>query len=177
MSPHTIINNDREYNDPVTKANIFNSYFHSVFSKQPPPVKKTANPAPDPNLSYILVDEKEVHKILTKLETSKAIGPDGIPSKILKDFADELTHPITELFNQSLTSGKVPSDWKRANIIPVYKKEDRRIVKNYRPISLLPVISKVLERCIYNKIIEFIKPKITKDQYGFQLTGLLIHNY
>lgn len=101
------------------------------------------------------------------LDASKAIGADGIPTKILKDFANELANPITAMFNCSIKTGKVPLDWKKANIIPIFKKGDKKAPNNYRPISLLPIISKVLERCIYNSIIPHIRPLITPDQYGF----------
>ena len=67
--------------------------------------------------------------------------------------ANDLTPSITNMFNESLSHGKVPSAWKKANIIPIHKKGSRTNASNYRPISLLPVISKVLERCIFNKII------------------------
>ena len=101
------------------------------------------------------------------LDASKAIGPNGIPTRILKDFAIQLSQPITDLFNASLQHGKLPSDWKKANVIPIFKKGDPKMPNNYRPISLLPVISKVLERCIYNQIIPFLRPKLTPMQYGF----------
>ena len=106
-------------------------------------------------------------KQLEALDTSKAIGPDGIPTRILKDFARELAPSVTYLFNKSLLTGTVPAEWKLANIIPVFKKGDKSAPNNYRPISLLPVISKVLERCVYNKLILVLRDKITPKQFGF----------
>jgi hypothetical protein len=71
------------------------------------------------------------------------------------------------MFNISLSQGKLPIDWKKANVVPIFKKGNKLEVSNYRPVSLLPIISKVLERCILNKIIETIRPQITRLQHGF----------
>ena len=74
---------------------------------------------------------------------------------------------LCQIYNLSISHGKVPSAWKCANIVPIYKKGNPNIVSNYRPISLLPVISKILEKIIYNRIIENLLPKITIKQHGF----------
>jgi hypothetical protein len=165
--PNILIENSKEYSDPVTKANIFNKFFHSVFSKETnrdaPKVTKTI----DPNLSVIQLSVDDVKKTLLTLDASKAIGPDGLPTRLLKDFAALLAAPLCQLFNISLGMGYVPAQWKLANVIPVYKKGDRHCPNNYRPISLLPVISKVMERCVYDNIIHHLRPKITPAQYGF----------
>ena len=93
----------------------------------------------------------EIKKQLQQLNPSKAPGPDNLPTKILKDYAHELAPSLTTLFNDSLLEGTVPNTWKQANVIPLHKKGDKHTTSNYRPISLLPVISKVLERCIYKQ--------------------------
>jgi exonuclease III len=148
-------------------AGIFNQYFHSTFTPPtdtpPPPVELTL----DPNLLHVHLTEEEVFKEMSKLNPNKANGPDEIPTKILKDCSHELKSSITALFNDSITTGTVPKAWKQANVIPIHKKGTKHEAKNYRPISLLPVISKLLERCLYNKIIDYLIPKITNCQHGF----------
>ena len=166
-SPTILTEGGNEFSDPVTKANILNKFFHSLFTKDPDRIPPDVEITNDPDLSELRVDIAEVLKELQALDTSKAIGPDEIPNKILKDFAHELARPITTLFNISLSTGILPSMWKTANIIPILKKGDPKQPNNYRPISLLPVISKILERCIYNHIIPILRPKITPHQYGF----------
>ena len=104
---------------------------------------------------------------LKALNTSKAPGPDGVPTEILKTFAEQLAEPIKDIFQTSINTATVPNDWKQANVVPVYKKGEKTSVNNYRPISLLSVVSKILERCVYNHIITSIRPKITESQYGF----------
>ena len=149
------------------KANSFNKFFHSVFNTRNITIPHGAYPMPDPDLCNINLTEDEVLANLKNLNPSKAQGPDGIPMKILKDSAVHLAKPITKLFNKSLEDGTVPSDWKRANVSSVFKKGDRTDPSNYRPVSLLPMISKILERCIYDRIIPLIAPKLTAMQFGF----------
>jgi hypothetical protein len=148
-------------------ANIFNQFFQSIFnSTLNLPLPNIAQHE-DKNLQNITLTEEEVLKELKLLNPTKAPGPDNIPTKVIKECAHELTPSITKLFNDSLSMSKVPSAWKTANITPIHKKGDKHTANNYRPISLLPVISKVLERCLYNKIIDFLIPKITNFQHGF----------
>ena len=85
--------------------------------------------------------------VLRNLDNNKAHGPDGIPARLLTETAYQIAPSLCDLFNKSLRTGVVPQDWKLANVVPVYKKEDKEHVENYRPISLLSLISKVLERC------------------------------
>ena len=85
----------------------------------------------------------DVSKFLQKIQPRKATGIDGIPNVLLKHCAIASVPSITALFNMSIRLGIVPSEWKQANIIPIFKKGDSNNVQNYRPVSLLPVISKI----------------------------------
>ena len=95
----------------------------------------------------------------------KATGCDGIGPKILKTCASSLYKPLHYLFTKSLQYCQMPTDWLTHIIVPVYKSGDRSNIQNYRPISLLSYISKVLERIIYNKIISFVSHQITPYQF------------
>ena len=90
-----------------------------------------------------------------------------VPTIILKDCREALAPSITHMFNLSLSTGVFPACWKNANICPVFKKGQRQNIRNYRPISLLPVLSKCLERCVYNLIIGQILPQLHPLQHGF----------
>jgi hypothetical protein len=166
--PQFLYNNaGEEESDFYKMANIFNKFFQSIFSSNDnipiPPVHVT----PDPELEHINITQGEVLKELNKLNPNKAPGPDGLPTRVLKECAPQLAPSITTLFNDSLNSGNIPKAWKLANVVPLHKKGNKHQSNNYRPISLLPVISKVLERCVFNKIIEILIPKITTLQHGF----------
>ena len=159
-----------EATSDLDKATMFNDYFYSTFNFEkdlPLPVIEWDQ---DPELSHLIITSPEVSDQLKGLNTSKAIGPDGIPSAVLKECHTELADSLTELYNLSLTLGKVPKAWKCANVVPIFKKGNSNIVKNYRPVSLLPVISKVLEKLIHNTIIQNLIPKITLKQHGFMPT-------
>jgi hypothetical protein len=108
-----------------------------------------------------------VQEVLNKLDVKKAYGPDGIPPIVYNKCASILTPSITLMLNLSLNSGVIPMEWKMANVVPVHKKGDKANVANYRPISLLPVISKVLERCVHTYLYGIIKNDIIENQHGF----------
>jgi hypothetical protein len=82
---------------------------------------------------------------------------------------DIISKPLCAIFNISLTTKHFPNKWKLANVTPVHKKEDKNIIGNYRPISLLPISSKVFEKCIYKHIFNFIRDLITEHQSGFTI--------
>ena len=105
--------------------------------------------------------------VLRTLDNNKAHGPDGIPARLLIETASQISPSLCELFNKSLRTDTVPFDWKLANVVPVYKKGDQEFVKNYRPKSLLSLISKVLERCVFNNIKDHIFSQINHCQHGF----------
>ena len=88
-------------------------------------------------LDSISITSLEVKDILKTLKTSKAACPDSIDNRLLKELARPLSGPLTDLFNFSLTTGKVPSLWKQANVTPVFKKNEPSDVANYRPYPYL----------------------------------------
>ena len=101
------------------------------------------------------------------LPTSLSSNSPTISPLILKHCATSLTLPLTHLFNTCIQSSSLPDEWKVHKIVPIPKCSDKSDVKNYRPISLLCIVSKVLEQIIYDKIIEFIHPLLSKHQFGF----------
>ena len=108
---------------------------------------------------------------LKNLKTHTATGADGITSWMLKSFAAEIAPSIASLFNLSISSGKVPAAWKCSNIVPIPKDNSKaNNVHFYRPISLLPIISKVLERHIYTHLLEFVNSGnlLSDQQFGFR---------
>ena len=111
--------------------------------------------------------EDEVYNVLFNLNPSKAPGPGGLPIIVLKSCARELTPSLCDLFNSSLAEDKLATEWKDALVVLVHKKGKKEDVTNYRPISLLCVVSKVLERCIFKHFEEFLCPLFHNTQHGF----------
>ena len=114
--------------------------------------------------------EETVLKILKNLETSKAPGIDSIKSMFLKDGANILAAPIAQLCNLSISTASFPSECKVAKLKPLFKKGCRTEPKNYRPISLLPLISKVIEKVVHEKTNVFLNENkiLFKFQSGFR---------
>ena len=94
------------------------------------------------------VTQKEVLRVLESLDVNKATGNDGIPPKVLKSGAEELSSSLTTLFNSCINKSVWPSQWKSGDWVPIYKKDDKMARENYRPITLLPCASKVLEKLV-----------------------------
>ena len=106
--------------------------------------------------------------MLSSLSPSKATWPDGIPAYLLKRCSEVIAPSLTVLFELSLQQGVFPSEWKSANVVPIPKKGDAHEVTNYRPVSLLSQVSKVLERLIFRQVSSFIKDSLYDIQHGFR---------
>ena len=111
----------------------------------------------------------DVSDQLKCLDTSKSLGPDLISPHFLKEGADILAEPLCKIINNSLSQKAVPTDWKRANVIPIHKKGKRDLIENYRPVSLLSTVSKVMERTIFKYLYNYFKDNfiISQFQSGF----------
>ena len=112
--------------------------------------------------SDIEISPDAVRRVLLCLDDSKATGPDGIPAKLLKCCAPHISSSLSCLFNKSLTTDKIPAEWKISNIIPKPKMSQKNYVSNFRPISLLSIVSKVFERCIYDQLIIHVSGQLHK---------------
>ena len=99
-----------------------------------------------------------VRKVITNLDLSKASGPDCIPVVVLKNCEPELSYILAELFNKCLKESCFPDCWKISSVVPVFKNVgDRSTTKNYLPVSLLSVVSKVFEKLVNNRIVDHPK--------------------
>ena len=143
-------------------ANLFNTYFTSMFNNDNTEdiLASACLKSPDVDCSYIRLTTDEIITTLLHLDTTKA-------SRLLKETPWQIGPSLTQLFNKSLNVGKMPNEWKLSNIVPIHKKGKKEHVENYRPISILCITSKVLERCILRNIRDHLKNLIDKNQHGF----------
>ena len=155
---------------PRGKATILSDQYSSVFKKdsgkpQPP----TSGPRMR-EMPRIKVTVKGVELLLQKLNPRKAVGPDKVPTILLKEHADIMAPILQVIYQQSLDSGKVPEGWKVADVVAVYKKGDKNTASNYRPVSLTSISCKCLEHIIFSNIMEHVDMhKILNDfQHGFR---------
>ena len=107
------------------------------------------------------VSISEVERRLRTLKSTKSTGCDNLPPRLLKDSASNIASPLTHIINLSMQTGLFPSEWKSAKITPIHKSGSRSNFDNYRPISVLPAISKVMDFLNENKL-------LSKNQFGFR---------
>lgn len=164
-----LIYNDCLIHDATEKANIFNKHFQLQSTLDDTDKSIPILTVPVHSLASIFVENDEVSLILKSLTTGKACGPDEINNKVLKEVADVISPPLTDLYNYSLKCSSVPDIWKKANVTPVHKKDDKTQVENYRPISLLSTLGKILEKVIHKHIHNYLLENrtITPFQSGF----------
>ena len=121
----------------------------------------------DNDLSAVNFSTQEVYTLLNKLDVHKAYGTDNLSPHILKQCASQLSPSLAILFTLSMKTGKVPSQWKAPHVVPIFKKGDKGNIENYRPVSLLSCVSKIMERCIFNHMYPIVEPSLSKAQHGF----------
>ena len=134
---------------------MLNNFFSSCFNQSIPPITPTCDYERLEQIDCppeLLCTEDEVLELLLALDTSKANGPDNISAKMLKSTAVSIAPVLTKFFNLLITTCKLPNAWKTSSVVPIPKTDNKSDAKNYRPISLLSVTSKILERHIHGKI-------------------------
>ena len=175
--PKHISRDDCHINDPATIAEMFNDFFVSLgpnlANKIPKSKTKFQSFLKDKNPQSLLFEpaaEQEIKGIVDNLNNKKSSGYDGITNFLLKNIINEIISPLTYILNLSLLNGKVPQKMKIAKVVPIFKKGQKDMVNNYRPISLLTSISKILERLVYTRTLKFlISCNILSDnQFGFR---------
>ena len=120
-------------------------------------------------IANITFSSSELSRIIKDLNPNKTHGHDNISIRMIKLCGDSILPPLKSIFESAITSGHFPNSWKKGNIIPVHKKESKNLLKNYRPISLLPVFGKIFEKVIYNLFVFFKENKFLSDnQSGFR---------
>ena len=114
--------------------------------------------------------ESDILKIVSKFNANKSPGHDNIGNFIIKKVQSEIVKPLTSIFNLSLSTGIVPDKLKIAKVIPIYKKCNVDVFSNYRPVSLLPCFSKILERLVFDRCTDYIDTIgiLNDKQFGFR---------
>ena len=119
-------------------------------------------------LDHIEVSSYEIENIISTLNVNKAVVPDLISHKVLKDIKSSVARPLCKLFNKSLHDQMFPLKWKESIVYPIFKKGDKSLASNYRPISLLSCIGKLMERCLYKYVYNYLysNPLLYNKQSG-----------
>ena len=175
--PSYIISESRKIKGSQEIVDTLNTYFSSIGESLANGIKQ-----PSKHYSYYLkqnitssfsfttVNSNDVEKIINKLKPKTSCGPDGMSMKLLKIISNHVANPISLLINQSLVTGIFPSKFKIAKVLPLMKKANNYNIENFRPISLLNTISKVLEKCVFNQVYDYFETNrlFYISQYGYR---------
>ena len=176
------LDNGEHVSNEKDVAEILNEYFASVFTVEDTNGIVEASPAAanTTQLSNCEFTEENIIKSLENIKVNKTPGPDRIAPRILKETKHQICKPLSIIFNKSFNSGKVPRDWKLANVTPIQKKGNASLPCNYRPISLTSVVCKIMETILRNTLVKYLEENslINSSQHGFRnkrscLTNLL----
>ena len=164
--------------DTIKISNQFCKYFSEIGSKFasqiPVPRNQYNHYLKDTNnhnsLFMIPTDAVEIYRVIMSLKSKQSFGHDGLSSNTLKILGSSICNPICTIVNKSLCSGQVPGGMKLAKVIPIFKSKIKTDMGNYRPISLLPSISKILEKIVHQRMYKFLCNQgiLFPNQYGFR---------
>jgi len=158
-------------------TNAFCEYFTNVgpeYARNIPNTNKSPQEYLNPKIKNTIflnpTDPEEINKLIQKLKPKNSSGHDNISSKLIKYLKDEIKEPTSTLINKSITEGIFPDIFKIAEVVPIYKNKNSEDINNYRPISLLPTISKLLEKIIHKRTYSFLQKHniLYNSQYGFR---------
>ena len=173
-----LIIDDAIISDEQSIAESFNNFFVNIGAKLASEIDDLPHEESTNNLSQTIesifkfseISTLEIISEIRNLKASKSTGIDNIPAKVLKLSADIIGPSIAKIFNISLKSGFFVHEWKMASVLPIYKTDDKRKCENYRPISILPIISKIFERSVFNQVYSYLNDNwlLSKYQAGFR---------
>ena len=153
------------------KANLLAKHFSDKMcvsdpDREPPTLPEVVKD----KLKTVVTSEVEVKTLLSELDVSKAMGPDLISPRLLRHCAGELARPLATLYNHCLYNSRWPIAWKTSNVVPIHKKNAKTEARNYRPVSLLPVLSKVLETIVAKRVTQHLERHhlLSTRQFGFR---------
>ena len=167
-----LLQHNKYVTDFKKKAELFNLFFSKHCSKIDNSSELPLNllKKTDKSISAITFSCNDIATLIKNLDPNKAHGHDMISIRMLKLCGKSICKPLDLIFQSCIKQGKFPTEWKKANVVPVHKKGDKQILKNYRPVSLLPICGKIFERLIYNNLFEYFieNDLISQNQSGFK---------
>eukprot|EP00057_Strongylocentrotus_purpuratus_P010558 XP_011665032.1 PREDICTED: RNA-directed DNA polymerase from mobile element jockey-like [Strongylocentrotus purpuratus] len=156
--------------DSKMKATALNQQYQSVFTKEDTNHVPTKGTSQHPSMPCIEFNTDGIKKLLENLNPGKAPGPDQVPIRILREAAQQIAPVLQVIFTQSYVTGTLPQDWLTANTVAIYKKGNRSLPVNYRPVSLTCVTTKLMEHIIFHSIMDHLElhTLLQHYQHGFR---------
>lgn len=173
--------NDKIIRHPQEVAETLNNFFTSAAHEETGHAKPISdcshiadlsriqqNLTPKPPLSLKKTNSTEVKEAMMKIKTNKATGCDQIPPRAIKESAEILCHPFSELFNYILDKSRIPQQWKLGEVTPVFKKDCSLTKSNYRPLTILPILSKVFETLVHTRISPYFEDIFHEHVFAYR---------
>ena len=162
--PEVLKHNGSISSNNITKANMSNDHFYEQFSHI-----SEYDVDIDFNDEQFDIDFSctRIKQFLDNINTNKAAGPDNIHGTVLKHCSVSLCRPLCIIFKLIYNTGIIPQEWKSANILPIHRKGDKNLISNYRPISLLCLSAKIMERVIQDELLILTRHFLNSVQHGF----------
>ena len=162
--------------DAKDMADAFNEHFINIGSNLVQQLSQSHFPPEyyinrvDKMFTFRAISEEEVLTLLLNMSTNKATGTDQLSIKLVKLAAPLITHAMTVMFNKSIALGTFPCEWKISKVTPVYKSGVREVMNNYRPISVISIVAKAVEKLVYNQLYEYFMniDMLTTSQHSFR---------
>ena len=176
--PEIFMIDNTKVDNKVDIANAFNEYFMNIGEKLAGNIHYTGSlsfenylkKSKENEFSFSQITEKQVETVIDNLSNKHSSGVDGISTNLLKECKTPLIPALTLIINQTLSTGIFPEKLKVAKVVPLFKNGTNTVISNYRPISLLPAMSKVFEKILYNQLYQYFDSNnlFYKIQYGFR---------
>ena len=180
--PDKFIKDNNIYTNKKEIADLFNSFFVNVGKNLAEKFTDTDDfkkylPKTNEIFEFRDVSNTEIGNIIKRMESKRSSGFDQVSNKIIKAVQASISTPLAHLINNSLRTGTMPTQLKRAKVVPLYKSGDSSDVSNYRPISLLSVFSKIYEKVSYHQLYSYAEKHIfTTHQFGFRKRHQTVHS-
>ena len=183
LYPSVMTHNGADGSTDVAKAEMFNLFFISVYS--PTQILPHWADLPDvqshlPPIEDFDTSEAVIRNVLATLDVTKSCGNDNLPPVLFRNAADGIAKSSSSVFSHIRQTCCYPTVWKQSVVIPVHKGKSKASVDNYRPVSLLPIVSKIFEKCIFHRLYFYVSGWLHTSQHGFRrnrscITQLLIY--
>lgn len=176
--PKSFLVNGNYISENLEIANNFNQYFtnigpslaNNIRTSCESTFKDYLNDRHSSNFEFISVTKEQVTKVIDNLKPKTSRGKDNMSNKLLKEVKNEISESLTVIINQCFSTGVFPNSLKIAKVVPLHKKNENYLFDNYRPVSILSSISKVIEKIMHNQIYNYLKESnlLYTSQYGFR---------
>ena len=183
LPDHYVIEN-KKVTDKKKIVDTFNKFFanigYNISKNVPQPTTSFHNYLNQPHYNSMFLDPitpNDIIETVSKFKNKNSHGHDEISTKLVKESIIPISNPLAHIINQSMTNGIVPINMKLAKVVPIFKSGDKHQFNNYRPISILPASSKILEKIVAKKLIKYLESEhlLYKHQYGFRPNHSTIH--